>query len=274
MPNDIVEDIDTDTETDTNLAGLDHLDQESGGTKVKEGVASAPKNEEWKDAIKELTKTVSTAVAPKEAPPAPLTQDQIDEYYATFKPEKTDPDFFRKFLRLQTDLDPVEIEKTVKEFKPIFEAMHKGISKEAVVGAYRLFQKELKQLKDELAPDREFISEARAERLKTKFMKAAPFLADEDGGLKYPKTVKYCAGELSTQNFENETEYFKTLADNVVAMLKEQGVSIASDAVQTKTKPTGTPRLPRTSVGGTGGAGGGGGTPIIKGDATQEFLDD
>lgn len=273
MPNDIVEDIE-EVETDTNLAGLDHLDQESGGTKTKEVTTSTPKNEEWKDAIKELTKTVSTAVAPKEAPPTPLTQDQIDEYYATFKPEKTDPDFFRKFLRLQTDLDPAEIEKTVKEFKPIFEAMHKGISKEAVVGAYRLFQKELKQLKDELAPDREFISEARAERLKTKFMKAAPFLTNEEGGLKHPKIVKLCADELATQNFDSEDQYFKTLADNVVAVLKDNGVLIDPNAVQTKTKPTGTPRLPRTSVGSTGGAGGGGGTPITKGDATQEFLDD
>lgn len=212
-------------------------------------------NDDLRAAVADLAKHVKTVTTPKEPTRQP-TQDEIDEAWGVWKPEKENKDFFRQFLRLNTDMDPAEVEKAVKEFQPIFGAMQKGLVKQALVGARNLFQQEIAKLREEFSPALEYTQKGRVNDMQTRFYGEFPGLdaKNEGGKRRYEKIVLAVANELANKEFASETEYFKALAEGAAKEIKELVPDFDLGSRQeTKQKPGTAPRLPRTSVGGTGG---------------------
>jgi hypothetical protein len=254
--------LDTTTEND----GLDELDEpevpETPETPEK------PPTDDLRAAMTELAGIVKGQVAPKkDDAPAELTQEQKDELWAVYNPEKKDPKFLDKFFRLTEDMTPEQ----KAEFKALFADLQQGLVKQSVVGARNLMQIELAKLREEFAPAQEYISEARAERTRGRFFDKYESLKDP----RYAKIIAITAKDLSSREFKDEGEYFKALAEGAAETIAGVEPTFALGAVKTKQTPGTTPRLPRTSVGGTGGAGGGKQAALsVKGDATDDFLED
>ena len=117
-----------------------------------------------------------------------------------------------------------------------------------------------------------YVSKQNAEGTKTRFYSSFPGLSEP----RYAKVIAATAKDLATQNFADESAYFKALAEGaaetIKAVLPEFDLG-AKTATQPKAGTS--PRLPRTSAGGTGGTGGGKQQALsVKGDATDEFLED
>jgi hypothetical protein len=254
--------LDTTTENDD----LDELDEpevpETPETPEK------PPTDDLRAAMTELAGIVKGQVAPKkDDAPAELTQEQKDELWAVYNPEKKDPKFLDKFFRLTEDMTPEQ----KAEFKALFADLQQGLVKQSVVGARNLMQIELAKLREEFAPAQEYISEARAERTRGRFFDKYESLKDP----RYAKIIAITAKDLSSREFKDEGEYFKALAEGAAETIAGVEPTFALGAVKTKQTPGTTPRLPRTSVGGTGGAGGGKQAALsVKGDATDDFLED
>jgi len=272
MPEELVDDPNVDAEEND----LSHLDDETGlqdpSIPVQPKQTTDAKPEEWKAALAELATTLKPAVQPQTTPARQPTQDEIDEYWGVWKPTKTNPKFIHEFFNLPEDADPKLVEAAQQRFAEV----QKNLVRQAVVGAQRLYQEDLKKLRDELQPDREFISEAKAERIRASFNKDFPELAaqDETGAYTYDKIISLCAKELADDNFADQKTYFKALAERAAKYIKTVNPTFVLGAA-TKQKPGATPRLPRTSAGGTGGAGGGKPAGISqRGDATEDFLSD
>ena len=227
-----------------------------------------PKNDDLRAAMTELAGIVKGQVKPPEAPKEPeLTQEQKDEFWAVYNPEKKDPKFLDKFFRLTEDMTPEQ----KAEFKALFADLQQGLVKQSVVGARNLMQIELAKLREEFAPGQEYISEARAERTRGRFFEKYESLKDP----RYAKIIAITAKDLSSREFKDEAEYFKALAEGAAETIAGVEPTFALGAAKTKQTPGTTPRLPRTSVGGTGGAGGGKQAALsVKGDATDDFLED
>ena len=214
---------------------------------------------ELKTALAELTRTMQRSQqATPQQQQKELTEEEKEELWAVWKPEKDDPDFFRKFLRLNTDMDPAEIEKAVKEFQPLFGKMQTGLVRQAVVGARNLFQVELAKIKEEFSGLSQFVQEQKAEKRTAAFHKAYPALADP----KFEKVVTLTAKGLKEDDFKTDAEYFKALAEGAAETLKAVGIELdLGKPAEKQNKPAGTaPRVPRSSAGGTGGTGGGAST--------------
>lgn len=234
--------------------------------------ASVEKKEEVKapsaleTAMAELAGTVKSLATPKEKEEV-LTQEQKDELWAVYNPTKTDPDFFRKFLRLNTDMDPIEVEKAVKEFTPLFAEMQKGMVRQSIVGARNILLPELQKLRDEFGPISEHVSQERAVRTRERFSDAYPALADP----KFKKVLDASARAIATQEFKTEDDFFKALAESAAETIKGVLPEFDLGAKPAKQPATTTPRLPRTRAGGTGGTGGGEAAP--KKDAKDDDSD-
>jgi len=266
-------------ENDENLDaddGLDDvLDEASGGAEgdSTKGKAKTPASDDLKAAMLELTGIVKKQVEPKPEPQKELTQDEKDELWGVFRPEKKDPKFLDKFFRLTEDMTPEQR----AEFKALWDDTQAGLMRQAITGSKNLLQIELAQLREEFAPAQEYISQARAEKTRNAFYSKYPTLAEktEAGALRYEKIINATARTLADQAFESETSYFKALAEGAAESIKAVLPEFDLGA-QTKTKPAGTsPRLPRTRVGGTGGTGNGTMQALaVKGDATDDFLQD
>jgi hypothetical protein len=253
-----------DTTTEDN--GLDELDEpEVHETPETE---KTPPTDDLRAAMTELAGIVKGQVAPKkDDAPAELTQEQKDELWAVYNPEKKDPKFLDKFFRLTEDMTPEQ----KAEFKTLFADLQQGLVKQSVVGARNLMQIELAKLREEFAPAQEYISEARAERTRGRFFDKYESLKDP----RYAKIIAITAKDLSSREFKDEGEYFKALAEGAAETIAGVEPTFALGAAKTKQTPGTTPRLPRTSVGGTGGAGGGKQVALsVKGDATDDFLED
>jgi hypothetical protein len=253
-----------DTTTEDN--GLDELDEpEVHETPETE---KTPPTDDLRAAMTELAGIVKGQVAPKkDDAPAELTQEQKDELWAVYNPEKKDPKFLDKFFRLTEDMTPEQ----KAEFKALFADLQQGLVKQSVVGARNLMQIELAKLREEFAPAQEYISEARAERTRGRFFDKYETLKDP----RYAKIIAITAKDLSSREFKDEGEYFKALAEGAAETIAGVEPTFALGAAKTKQTPGTTPRLPRTSVGGTGGAGGGKQAALsVKGDATDDFLED
>lgn len=253
---------------DPSLDELDELDDlDAQETQETEETESAPPDD-LRQAMTELAGIVKGQVTPKEERSAELTQDQKDELWAVYNPEKKDPKFLDKFFRLTEDMSPEQ----KAEFKTLFADLQQGLVKQSVVGARNLMQLELSKLREELAPSQEYISEAKAERTRTRFFNQYESLNNP----RYSKIIAITAKELASQGFSDENAYFKALADGAAETIRSAGVAdFELSAAKTKQTPGTTPRLPRTSVGGTGGAGGGKQVALsVKGDATDDFLED
>lgn len=268
-----------DEEVDETLDGLDHLDDESGETQTVNqpgttGKTTTKQPAEWEQAIAELAKTVKTGQAQAPATPkAPPTQDEINQYWGVWDPNKENPAFIREFFNLPEDADQKVIDAATKRFKTVQE----NLVKQALVGASRVMEQRFARLEEEYSPVKQYVSEAKAEKVRNNFFKAYPALAteNEDGNPRYAKILSLAASELAQDEFSNDKAYFKALAERAVAVIKDAGIPIDLNAGKTKTRET--PRLPRTSVGGSGGAGGMTGAfkaLAAKGDATDEFLEE
>lgn len=201
--------------------------------------------DELKSAMAELARNVTEISKPKEPEKTELTAEQKEELWAVYNPEKARPDFMRKFFRMNPEATPEE----VKEAKELFDDMHKGIVKQAVTGAKNLFEVELAKIREETKGLSDYVQEQRAEKTRNKFYAAYPVLKDA----KFAKVIAAHANILRDKDFKNENEYFKALADGAAETIK--GFIPEFEVGQKEeTKPAGTtPRLPRTSAGGTGG---------------------
>lgn len=228
--------------------------------KVETSTTPTPPNDDLRAAMTELAGTVTKLAQPKNEPKT-LSDDEIAEQWAVFRPEKKDPEFFRKFLRLNTDMEPAEVEKAVTEYKKVWAVMQDGIVRQSVVGARNLISPELAKLRDEIAPLREYVSQQRAEQTRSRFFSSYESLADP----KFGRVLDTSAKLLEGKTFTDEASYFKALAESAADAIKGLVPGFDLGAKATKTKPAVTsPRLPRTSVGGTGGSGSGGGEDPSK----------
>jgi hypothetical protein len=226
-----------------------------------------PDADELKTAMAELASTVTRAVTPKEEPKV-LSQDEKDEMWAVWNPTKTDPDYFRKFLRLNTEMEPAEVERAVKEFLPLFKSMQEGLVRQAVVSARNLYSMDIDKLREELKPTQEYVSTARAEQTRARFFGEYGALDDP----KYKPVIDAVARTLADKTFDSEGDYFKALAEGAAGAIKGLIPEFDLGAGKKKTTTT-TPKLPRTSVGGSGGSGKSSTKPAETGDAAGEVLD-
>lgn len=248
----------------------DDLDLSSqAGGEVKEKKTVPP--DDLRQIVTELASTVRESNKPKPVEEKELTQEQKDELWAVYNPEKTKKDFMRKFFRLNPDATAEE----EQEARDLFKEMQSGITKQSIVGARNLIEIERRKNEDRFARLEEHVSKQRSKELKADFDAAYPKLADK----KYAKAIAATGRLLANDSFKDEEEYFKALAEGAAEIVQMGDPSFTlSDGEQqtTRQQPGTTPRLPRTSVGGSGGAGGGKGTsgPKPKGDATDDFLAD
>lgn len=239
--------------------------QETQETQETKPDASA----ELRAAMTELAGTVKTLATPK-TEEKPLTEDEKNEFWAVYNPEKEDPDFFKKWMRLQDDMDPQQRDSTVAERKKLFASMQKGLTRQAVVGSKNLFEAELAKRDEQIKELTSFVQEQKAEKTRTKFFSAYPGLKDD----KFSKIIAAQAQMIANQNFESEGKYFKALAEGAAETIKAVVPEFDLGAGKTeKQKPAGnTSRLPRTSAGGTGGSGAGPG--MVKSTPKGGDIDD
>jgi len=220
-------------------------------------------------AMRELATTVGKVAQPqRSAEPTKPTPEQLEEYWGLYNPTKADPQFFRKFLGLAADMDPEAAKAREEEFRGLFESMHTGIARQAVIGAQRLFQQELQKLREEYAPLQEHYSNAQREATRNRFYESYPTLKDS----KFDPIIKAVSTALSGQEFRNEAEFFKALAEGAAGHIK--GLLPDFDLSTNKQKNGTTPRLPRSRVGGTGGAGGQKNEEAPKDDSASIWGDD
>jgi hypothetical protein len=257
---------DEDTATMEQELNQQEVEEQPQGT--EEG--AAPKEtDELKSALAELTKTVQTGFAkPKEeGKEAELTEEQKEEFWAIYNPEKSQKDFFKKWFRL----NPEATQEELDEVKALWADAQKGLVRQAVVGSRNITMSEIEKLRAELKPALDYYSTAKAAETRTRFYDSYPSLKDE----KYEKVVAATARTLADKSYDTEEEYFKDLAEKSAEAIK--GLIPTFDlGAKPKQKPTGTtPRVPRTSVGGTGGtgAGTGQGGPKKTGSGDIDSLD-
>lgn len=244
---------------------VDDVNEGEGAEIAEAAVPEAkPAQDDLRAAMTELAGTVKTLATPKTNAPAP-TQDEIDEYWAVYNPEKENPEFFRKWMRLQSDMDPEQLNSSIKERKELFGQMQKGLVKQAVIGSQRLFQQELAKLREEFAPVTAHVSEQKAEKTRAAFYDQYPSLSEKtsDGKPRYGRIIQAVTQDLSTKTFDSQESFFKALAEGAAREIQNVIPEFSLESVQSNKKQTAvtSPRLPRTSVGGTGGVAGGGGTP-------------
>jgi hypothetical protein len=235
----------------------------------EEPAAAPPQTkDDLREAMAELARTVqkreATAAQPTATPE--MTPEQKAELWGVWDPQKADPDFFRKWLRLNTDMDPAELERAIREYQPLFAQMQQGLVKQSIIGARNLMQIELARLREELTPMQEFVSSAKAEATRSRFFTRYPSLNNVDdttGQNRFARVIDATARLLADQTFESEDHYFKALADGAAEAIK--GLVPEFDLGAKPPKPAVTsPRLPRTRVGGTGGTAAGVRTPPVK----------
>lgn len=216
--------------------------------------APAAQDPEWKQAIADLATHVKTVTAPKKEEPAELTAEQKQELWGVYDPEKGRPDFMRKFFRMNPDATPEEIQ----EAKDLFADMQKGLVRQSIIGSKNLMEQAMAKLREEFGPLQEYVSSQKAEQTRARFYKKFPVLSDE----RYGKIIDLTAKGLADKEFASEDDFFKALAESAAETIKAAGAADfeLGAAPETKPKPGTTPKLPRTTAGGTGGAGAGGGT--------------
>lgn len=242
-------------------------------TQTQESPPPSQTNDQLAKAISDLATKVGQPATPA-APTRQPTQEEIDEHWGVFNPEKADPDFFSKYLRLPGDMDPAEKKAALDSFKQLFGMMQTGLVKQSLKGSQNLMTQMREELMKEFKPVSEYVSTQRQEQVRSRFYGAYPALAakTEDGKNQFEALIAAHAQNLSNQKFDNEDLFFKTLAESVAGTIKGVLPTFDLGAKPTTTKPAGTtPRLPRSNVGGTGGAGktqaqSGGDDVVTRGD--------
>lgn len=224
---------------------------------------STQNNDALAKAIQGLTEKVNAPTAAAKPAERQPTQEEINEYWGVFDPQKSDPQFYDKMFRLPADMDPAEKQQVMAQLKETFAMMQTGIVKQSLTGSRNLMAQMREELMKEFKPAQEYVSTQRQEQTKNKFFETYPVLAEKgaDGKPKFDALIAAHASQLQTQGktFPTEGDFFKALAESVAGTIK--GVIPEFD-LGAKTKPNTavtTPRLPRARVGGTGGSGGQGG---------------
>lgn len=255
--------------------GQQQTQTEEGAT----GGAPPQKPDELKTALTELAKTVG-GMAKERQPQTQekqLSEEEKAELWGVYNPTKNNPEFFRKWLRLNTDMDPAEVEKTIKEYQPLFAEMQTGLVRQSVVGARNLMNIELARLREEFGPIVDYVSSAKAEKTREKFFGQYPSLREEneEGVNKYGDVIDAVARTLADKTFDSEAHYFKVLAESTAKAIKGLVPTFDLGKKPEKKPAVTSPRLPRTSVGGTGGTAAGGKKPDEKGkgDDDSDSLD-
>jgi hypothetical protein len=218
----------------------------------KETPETPEKPDELRTALADLASHVQKVTA-KEEPKKELSEDEKNEYWGVYDPEKTNPDFFKKWMRIAADMDPNEAQTTIAERKALFAEMQKGLVRQAVVGARNLSNMELEKLRGELKPVMDYYATKRSEETRDRFYKTYESLSDP----KYSKVVDATARTLADKEFKTEEDYFKALAEGAAEAIKGLVPDFDLGAGKTKKPAATTPKLPRTTQGGSGGAGGG-----------------
>lgn len=255
MPDDVLDDQQVEPQQQQGAAD-DQQQQQQG---------KPPETPEWQKAIADLATQVKTATAPKEQKQE-LTQEQKDELWAVYNPEKTKKDFMTKFFRLNPDASPEE----VAEAKELFADMQKGLVRQSIVGARNIFQAELQKFREEIEPALKHFHTQAAEQTRSRFFKKYPVLEDTT----FQPIVDLVAKQLEgREDISDEESFFQALADGAAKVIKPHRPDFDLGAKPATKQPAGTtPRLPRTSVGGTGGAGGGGTTVKKSKDDSEDIF--
>ncbi len=225
--------------------------EEAPEQEVQQAPETQKETSEMRAAITDLAGTVKAMAEPKPEPTKELSQDEKDELWAVYNPEKEDPDFFKKWMRLQADMDPEQANSSIAERKKLFASMQKGLVKQSVVGAKNLFDVELQKVHDTYKPVLEYVTEQKAEKTRNDFYTTYPSLKT------YTKIIAASAKSLDSQDFKSKDDYFKALAESAAGAIKEVIPDFDLGAKPQEKKPGTPPRLPRSSVGSSSGAGAG-----------------
>ncbi len=224
--------------------------------------------DEMRTALADLAKTQKTILErteKRDEKPPEMTAEQKAEFWAVYDPEKSDKEFFQKWFRLNPDATAEEKETV----KGLFASVQEGLVRQSVKGSKNYTDYQLEQIKQEFAPIRAYVEEARAEATRGRFFKGYPTLNET----KFEKIIQITARQLAEKNFADEKEYFKTLAEGVAETIK--GVDPTFDLGKQQQPAGKAPKLPRTSVGGGGGAGKGRTSEVPQAeDHASEVLDD
>lgn len=235
---------------DFSVDDIQNPGQVPAASAVPQESAKPDANADLRAAIGELTQTIKTGQQAPSAEPQ-LTEEQKRQLWGVWNPTEKDPEYFAKFLRLPADMDPAEKKAVVEQFQSVFGDMQTGLVRQALVGAQNLLRAEMQKLREEYAPLQEHVTTVRAEKMRTDFYESFPALSDK----RFTNLVKAQATLLAGQEFKDQNEYFKALAEGVAETIR-QVIPDFDLGKKVETKPTATPsRLPRTSVGGTGGTG-------------------
>lgn len=263
---------------ETFVEGVTEPEGEAAAATGGGGSAAAtatPQPNELQSAMAELARTVGEISKPKPEAPKELSEDEKAELWAVYNPEKTNPDFFKKWMRLAADMDPNEVQTTIAERKALFLEMQQGLMKQALTGARNISKIELSQLREEMSPIMEYYREAKAEATRGRFFSSYPALLDEDetsGSNRYQAVIDAVARTLADQTFPDEKAYFKALAEGAAKAIKGLVPTFDLGKNPEKKPAVTSPRLPRTRVGGTGGTAAAAAT--LNGGKTAESDDD
>lgn len=239
--------------------------EEKKGQQQQEEKKDDP-NAELRSAMADLAGTVKDLAKPKEEK-TELTEEQKNELWAVYDPEKTQKDFMRKFFRM----NPEATEDEVKEARGLFGDIQKGFVRQAVVSSRNIMDVELDKMREEfegvVKPLREFYETTRARETQERFNEVYPGLDDP----KFEKIVKAQAKLIADEKFKTEDEYFKALAEGAAETIK--GVIPEFDLAKPAKTAATSPKLPRSRVGGSGGLGEGKTKPEEKKGKVEDDAD-
>lgn len=200
------------------------------------------------------------------------TPEENEAYWAVYNPLKQNPNFVKEFFNLADDVSPAILERQTR----LLASMQEGFTRQSVIGVRNLLmmavngektpftdavQKLLGNVDERIAPVQSFVTQAQAEKVRDRFFGEYESLKEPQ----YARIIDAAAASqtMLTKKFSSETEYFKALAETAGELIKGVVPDFDLKAKPTK-RNTNTPRLPRTSAGGTGGSGSGGGSAAVK----------
>ncbi len=248
MADDVNKDDTTDLIDDSSSDTQDTQDTQDTASKATKTAVSDP---ELLKAIQDLSTSVKSGQ--KQEDRQELTEEQKEEMWGVFKPEKARPDFIKKFFNLPDDAST----DLINEKRELLGYLQEGLVKQSLIGATNFQKIALKEIEDKFTPIKEYVSKAEAKERDREFHETYPALKDP----KYKKIVELTQKQLKRETFKDEPEYFKAVAEaaaeSIQAIVPDFDLGATKEA---KPKPAGTtPRVPRSTAGGTGGTGGGGG---------------
>lgn len=194
-----------------------------------------------------------------------LSPEEEEELWAVFNPDKVSKTFIKDFFNLPDDASNELIEKKREQFNIV----QKGFVKQAVVTARNLHTMDFEKFRGEFKPIQEYVTKAEQREAQRAFVEKFPGLGDK----KFEKIIRLCEKDLQRDKFKSEEDYQQALAESAAKTIEEATGQKIELGAKPPEKPTGTsPRVPRTSVGGTGGTGGGSSSGKERADGVNSLL--